>query len=180
MSRDDLQDAVSRWLREEGAGRDLDAETALATVFSALPALVPPAGFADRVLARAGIAAPLPAPFAAPAWLVRLGRALAAASLILAGLAALLLPFLLPVLGGALSLGRGVEWLAAGLLAACHTLVEALNVWDALAGVMATVGSLALRPTVLGMFLVALLVVATLLKGLHGWLVADRSSRHAQ
>jgi hypothetical protein len=45
-------DALSRWLAAERSGASEDAEEALAELLGELPRPAPPAGFADRVLAR--------------------------------------------------------------------------------------------------------------------------------
>jgi hypothetical protein len=46
-------DALNRWLAAERSGLDSDSEAALAELLGGLPRPAPPAGFADRVLARA-------------------------------------------------------------------------------------------------------------------------------
>lgn len=51
------QDALNRWLAAERDDHAEEADAALFELFEALPQVAPPAGFADRVLARAGIAA---------------------------------------------------------------------------------------------------------------------------
>lgn len=61
--RPNPQDALDRWLAAERGDHAEEADAALFELFEALPLAAPPAGFADRVLARAGIAA---APAAAP------------------------------------------------------------------------------------------------------------------
>jgi hypothetical protein len=82
--RPNPQDALDRWLAAERGDHAEEADAALFELFEALPLAAPPAGFADRVLARAGIAAvPAAAPvrwrlFASrPAWLL-LGLCVAA------------------------------------------------------------------------------------------------------
>jgi len=67
MSRPAAEDALSRFLAaelarsEDGAERSAEltesAEEALFALFAALPELAPPAGFAERTLARAGVGA---------------------------------------------------------------------------------------------------------------------------
>ena len=49
------QDALERWLAAERDDRADEAEGALLELFEALPLVAPPAGFADRVLVRAGL-----------------------------------------------------------------------------------------------------------------------------
>src|SRR4028118_2063289 len=64
------RELLNRWLTAEHEGQDDAAEAELFALFEALPPLAPPAGFADRVLARAGLVAiptPVPAQVATPA-----------------------------------------------------------------------------------------------------------------
>jgi hypothetical protein len=70
----DPVDALGRWLAAERSGFADDAEGALAELLEELPRPAPPAGFADRVLARTGhpeaaIAAAPASPARLPAWL---------------------------------------------------------------------------------------------------------------
>jgi hypothetical protein len=48
-------EALDRWLAAERDDRFDDADAALREMFEALPLVAPPAGFADRVLARTGL-----------------------------------------------------------------------------------------------------------------------------
>jgi hypothetical protein len=52
MPRTPPTDALSRWLAAERSGASEDAEAALAELLGELPRPAPPAGFAERVLAR--------------------------------------------------------------------------------------------------------------------------------
>jgi hypothetical protein len=124
-------DALSRWLAAERSGLAEDAEAALAELLGGLPRPAPPAGFADRVMARAlaapaaaapagaetdvaGAASPVPSLARRPAisWRsprrLHLGRRLAASLGLAAAAAALLVLLSLPVamraLAGAASL----------------------------------------------------------------------------
>ncbi len=111
---------LDRWLAAEAAQDDVRAEGALAAVFAWVPRLAPPAGFVDRVMAAAPVAARRAAP-AVWAW-----RWAVAASLALTGLATWLLPALrwaplrLPTTGEAFKAVASVtvaiaEWFATGL-----------------------------------------------------------------
>jgi hypothetical protein len=95
------QDALNRWLaaeRDDGSDSAEIADAALREMFEALPLLAPAAGFADRVLARAGLQPAKRDVFAS------LGlRLVLAASLIALSLGAIWLPPALRALGGLLS-----------------------------------------------------------------------------
>ena len=100
------QDALNRWLAAERDGRDGEAEAALLELFEALPMAAPAAGFADRVLLRAGLqTAAVPADlFAWRPLRIVLGLALAAT-----GFGVLWLPPLLHFLIGMWSVGGAVK-----------------------------------------------------------------------
>jgi hypothetical protein len=113
-------DALERWLAAERSGLDDDAEAALAELLVELPRPAPPAGFAERVLART-----LPSPHRR--WLGRrtwgrraaLGLAAAAAALLS------LSPFWLPALAPAISALLGAASVAGLVQAGFHAAVAA-------------------------------------------------------
>lgn len=107
------EEALNRWLAAERDDRSEEAEAALLELFEALPPLAPPAGFADRVLLRVAVPAPVRASFFARPW-ARLSVALC---LLAAALSWLWLPGLLRALAGTWSLGGLFE-------ASAHLLVE--------------------------------------------------------
>src|SRR5262245_65998595 len=94
------QNALDRWLAAERGDRAAEAEGALRELFEALPLIAPPAGFADRVLVRAGLAAARRDFFASRA--VRLVLVLCLAA---TGFGALWLPPTLRALAGLWSFG---------------------------------------------------------------------------
>jgi len=98
------QHALDRWLAAERGSRPEEAEAALHELFAALPLVAPPAGFADRVLVRAGLAAARRDLFAS-----RGVRLVLAACLAATGLGALWLPPTLRVLAGLWSLSSFVR-----------------------------------------------------------------------
>lgn len=120
MRSSNPEKALQSWLAAERAGgeeRAAEAEAALFELFESLPLLAPPAGFADRVLARAGVLAAEPA--ARPGrdlFASRWVRVLLAACVAGIGLASLLLP---PVFITAVRLGQllSVNDLVRGLVA---------------------------------------------------------------
>jgi hypothetical protein len=100
MPRTPPSDALSRWLAAEQSGFAEDADAALAELLEELPRPVPPAGFADRVMARtyhpeASIAPVAASPARPRRWRRRLGGPRLAAALgVAAAFAAALLALL--------------------------------------------------------------------------------------
>src|SRR5947199_6972819 len=103
--RHSQQDALNRWLAAERDGRDGEAETALLELFEALPLTRPAAGFADRVLVRAGLQT---APVAADLFAWRPLRIVLGMALAATGLGVLWLPPVLRFLAGLWSFGGAV------------------------------------------------------------------------
>jgi hypothetical protein len=157
-------DPLARWLAADSEGLDAEAEAALLELFEALPPLAPPAGFADRVLARAW---PAGMPAAAPArdlfaslW----ARLAVAASLVAMSLAVLWLPPLLVALKallGRFTLGGLIQAASLAVADAARWAVSAIELWDwAFRLGDALSSSLATPPVVAAM--VACLAVSTL------------------
>ena len=176
---------LDRWLAAERDGRDEDAETALFALFEALPPLAPPAGFADRVLARAGLAprqAPVPARwnlFASP-WF----RALVTLSLLATGLA---LPWLSEILRSLASLtsllwgpGDVVRLGTGALIAASQGLVAALALWDWLLGIGQALAAPFATPAMALVMIVCLLVSLVAFHFLRNLISRDRSWIHVE
>lgn len=159
-----------RFLAAEAAGREAEAEAALAVLFAAAPAPMPPAGFADRVMARIASRSL----FAHPG--SRLG--LAAALLLAAFSTALLAPMLLP-LAGLVSLadliGAGLRLLAAVTV----RVASALAGWESIGQVVAAIGRALLEPVTLPLVLAQFVVAALALRGLIRLARLQRSSNHA-
>lgn len=175
MSRK-LRSAVRKWLESERSGREEDADKALFQVFARLPEAPLPAGFADRVLARAGVA-PLPqrARLTFPAWAL---RGLVLVCLLLAGMSALLLPTLLPALAGLfhprLVLEVGLEALV-GLL---QRLGAGLAYWRAMSQVGGVFSSLVTTPPLFTALVTGILLSIGAFRLLHGLMVSERSIRY--
>lgn len=174
---------LRRWLAAEQDGRDGDAETALLALFEALPPLAPPAGFADRVLARAGLA-PIPAlvrrNLFVPVWL----RALVTLALLGTGLA---LPWLSGVLrslasvGSALwSLGDLVRLGTGALIALSQWLVAALAFWDWLLGIGRALAAPFATPAMALFMIGCLLVSLVAFHFLRNLITRDRSWIHVE
>ena len=121
------QNALDRWLAAERGDRPEEAEAALAELFGALPLIAPPAGFADRVLVRAGIQAARGGVFAS-----RVVRLVLAACLVAMGLGVLWLPPTLRWLAGRWSLSDLVQGGVQALIDGTQWLASALRLWDLL------------------------------------------------
>ena len=127
--RSPRHDILDQWLRAEQADRADEAEAALAALFAALPPLEPPAGFADRVLLRAGLMpAAEPAPWSL--WTSFWVRCLLALPLLAIGVSALWLPPTVRALAGLLSVSDLVRWWTATLVGACRWLGSFAGLWD--------------------------------------------------
>jgi hypothetical protein len=129
--------ALDRWLAAERYDRPEEAEAALLELFESLPLVAPPAGFADRVLARAGIQSARRDVFAW--WGARLAVALCLVAL---GLGTLWLPPVLRVLAGFWSFGGLVQVGVQALVDASQWLATALRVGD----LLLTIGGALTRP----------------------------------
>jgi len=123
------QDALERWLAAERDDRADEAEGALLELFEALPLVAPPAGFADRVLVRAGLQGAKRDLFA---W--RPLRIVLALCLVAAGFGVLWLPpvllWLPRVLAGFASVSGAVRVGTRALIDASGWLASGLRVWD--------------------------------------------------
>lgn len=169
---------LERWLAAETADDELAAELVFGTLLAAAPRLEPAAGFADRVLARAGVGVGVVAPVASSSrrWLLRLAAAFAA--LVVGPAMALVLPLLLPLLR-TLDVGSGVA-LAARVFAGLGSwLGHGVRFWDLLAALAQPVRAAAFTQGGLAVLLVctALCVLASRL--LYEIDSAHRSSVHA-
>lgn len=166
----DPSQAWLRFLAAEAAGRDDEADAALATLFAAAPAPVPAAGFADRVLARLVRRSP----FAHPGSRLGLAAALALAALS----SALLAPMLLP-LARLVSLADLVEGGSSLFAEVAVRLASGLAGWGSVGQIVATVGRALLEPATLPFVLTQFAVAALALRGLVRIARLQRSSNHA-
>lgn len=145
MATQRTPDALARWLAAEQAGHEQDAEAALFELLEELPPIAPPAGFADRVMARwtlesANLASPavLPVPAAVrgpvPVW----ARVVLGLGVLTAGAAFFLLPVVLIALGalsgsvGSLSLAEILRAGVHGLSSASQGAASLVGLWQAL------------------------------------------------
>src|SRR5215210_4565932 len=149
--------ALDRWLTAERYDRPDEADAALLELFESLPLIAPPAGFADRVLVRAGIQSAARRDLFA-GWGARLAVALC---LVAVGLGALWLPPVLQVLAGFWSFGGLVQAGVRTLIDASQWLAAALRVGD----LVLTIGRALTRPLTMPQ-VTAGLVVCLLLSSL--------------
>lgn len=189
-------DALSLWLAAEQAGSEEAAEAALAELCHMLPLAAPPAGFADRVVARTAPSAPSApfapmAPSARPApparyrrawgwrrWLPAAGLAAAVQALT----APLWLPFLLRGFGAILNASTISKTLLSAVdgITACGRWLADLVTWShtLLVLLRALVEPLA-TPPVAVLTVICLLMSTLALHWLHDLIERDRRWVHA-
>jgi hypothetical protein len=169
-------DPLTRWLAAERDDRSGEAEAALLELFEALPPLAPPAGFADRVMARVGLqdAKAVREELFAHRWT----RLALAGCLLAMALSALWLPQTIVALAGTWSFGGLIEICVRGLAEAGIWLAAAFR----LGGWFFSLGSTLTRPlatpqvaTIVG----GCLLVSTLAFRFLRDLIQERSWTHA-
>lgn len=172
------QDALNRWLVAERDDRSDAADAALREMFEALPLLAPAAGFADRVLARAGLQPVKRDVFAS------LGlRLVLAASLIALSLGAVWLPPTLHALGGVFggmfsgmfSLSGVVELGVRGMAEASRGLASVLSLGEWLYSLGQALSGLLLAPQVMAALATCLLVSGLAFRFLRAHISGERS-----
>lgn len=131
--RPNPHDALDRWLAAERDDRPEAADAALFELLEALPLVAPPAGFADRVLVRAGIAA-APAAVRAKwdlfAW--RPARLLLGFCLVAVAFSVLWLPPVVELMARIWSFSDLVQVGVSALTGLTHGLASVLRLWDLL------------------------------------------------
>lgn len=171
-----LNRAVRQWLQTEQSSPSEMAERALERVFSRLPPEPVPAGFADRVMARAGFAVAAPPRHS---WAAVWGlRAIVSLCFVLVALFLLVIPSYLPALLGIFNLSRATEMGVSGLVGLFHQLGSGLIVWRALSAAGAILSSTLSSPQYLTTLFLAALVSMGALRVLHEVIIAERSSRY--
>ena len=143
------QNALDRWLAAERDERPEEAEAALLELFEALPLIAPPAGFANRVLVRAGLKAARRDLFASRGMRLVLALCLAAISL-----GALWLPPTLRALAGLWSFSGLVRAGVEALIGAVQWLASVLRLGE----LLLTVGRALTEPLTLPQVTAALLI----------------------
>lgn len=163
--------ALDRWLKAERDDRSEAADEALFELFEALPLIAPPAGFADRVLLRAGLQAAAKRDLFAS-----LGaRLVVALSLVALGLGAFWLPPVLRFLAGFWSFGGLVQAGVQGLTLATEWLASALRVWDLLGSIAGAIVEVLTLPQVMAGLLVCLLVSSLAFRFLRDQITGERN-----
>jgi hypothetical protein len=168
------QDALDRWLAAEREDLDGEAEAALLELFEALPAVgitAPPAGFADRVLVRAGLQAAAPADLFA--W--RPLRIVLALALVLTSFGALWLPPVLRFLAGLWSVGGMVRGTIQVLTDASQWLAAALRFSDLLGTIVQALAQPLAVPQVLAALILALLASSLAFRFLRDQITGERN-----
>jgi hypothetical protein len=164
-------DALDRWLKAERDDRPEEANEALFELFEALPLIAPPGGFADRVLARAGIQAAAKRDLFAS-----LGARLVVALCVVAlGLGALWLPPVLRYLAGLWSFGDLVQSGVHGLTLATEWLASALRVWDLVGSILGALVQVLMMPQVMAGLLACLIVSSLAFRFLRDQITGERN-----
>jgi hypothetical protein len=167
------QDALDRWLAAERDDRADEAEAALRALFEAVPGIAmaaPPAGFADRVLARAGLQESARADWLA--W--RPLRIVLALALAAAGFGVLWLPPVLRFVAGLWSVGGVVRGALRAVVEASQWLATALRCWDLLSTIAHALVQPVAVPQVMAALVVALLVSSLAFRVLRDQLTGER------
>ena len=168
--RQSRHDALERWLEAEREDRSDAAEAALLELFESLPLTAPPAGFADRVLARAGLVEVRQDLFA---W--RPLRVVLALCLLATGLGALWLPPVLGFLAGLWSVGGVVRGALRVMTDAASWLVKALRLWDFLLMVGHALARPLAEPQVMAILLGCLLASGLAFRFLRDQITGERN-----
>ena len=170
---------LDRWLSAERADHTDEAEAALMALLATLPPLHPSAGFADRVMLRAGLA---PASVAATAGRSLLAsfwvRGLLTLCLLAIGVSALWLPQTLRAFAGLVSVGDLVRLWTGSVVGACRWLGSALGVWEFLLTVGRALATPLETPTMALAMVSCLLVSMVAFRFLRNLITPDRSWIH--
>ena len=167
-----LQRAFDKWLDLEQRGQPpVEADEALRQVFLGLPQIPLPVGFADRVLARLGLAAPAPPSFAL--------RVAVGLCLSLTGLSVVLLP---GTLKSVTDLLMAVSWIEVGtsaLVGFVQRVAEGFAVWRVVSDVGEILATAFDTRIVLVALSLSVLLSAGAFRMLYGLMIQGRSSRYA-
>ena len=169
--RHSQQDALDRWLAAERNGLDGEAEAALLELFEALPLTSPAAGFADRVMVRAGLQAAASADLFA--W--RPLRIVLGLVLFATGLGVLWLPPVLRFLAGLWSVGGAVQGGIRALADASQLLAMARRLWDLLLTIVHALAQPLAVPQVMAVLVLSLLASSLAFRYLRDQITGERN-----
>ena len=164
-------DALDRWLHAERDDHPEQADAALFELFEALPLIAPPAGFADRVLLRAGIQAAAKRDLFASRG-ARLVVSLGVAAL---GFGALWLPPVLRLLAGLWSFGGLVQGGVRALTVATEWLASVLRAWDVVESIGGALTRALTAPPVMAGLLACVLVSSLAFRFLRDQITGERN-----
>lgn len=172
-----LHKSVRHWLHEERHDRPDSAELGLRRVFAQLPLPGPAPGFADRVLARVGLA-PEPRLLGtlSTAWAWRLAIALC---LVLVTVTVLLTPGIVYVVFGSLKGDSLAQIGTTALVGFLQRFGEGLAVWQAFSGAGRILASTLNTPFVYAALIVGSLFSIGAFRVLHGLMISDRGTNYA-
>lgn len=165
-----IEELWTRYLAAEAAGRDAEAEEALAELFRSAESPAPAPGFVGRVMTRIASRSVFRRP------VVQLG--LAATLLAAAVSAALFAPMLLPLAG----LVRPADLLSAAISALASLSVffaSGISVWESAGRFVIVVGRALVEPGPLSFVVAQFAIAAVALRGLLRLARHGRSSSHA-
>ncbi|HEV2854019.1 MAG TPA: hypothetical protein VHC97_14570 [Thermoanaerobaculia bacterium] len=171
-------DALDRWLKAERDDRSEAADEALFELFKALPLIAPPAGFADRVLSRAGLQA---AAVRRDLFASRVARLAVVLCLMSLGLGVLWLPLVLRALAslwGPWSFGDLVQGGVRALIDATRWLASALRIGDVLFGIGRALTQALTVPQVTAGLVVCLIVSSLAFRYLRDQITGERNWTH--
>ncbi len=168
MKRTQPARSIDDWLAAEADGRPDDADRLLRDVMRAVPRLLPGAGFADRVVAAAGLASPVPSSGLWSRWWVRaaLGTAMVLVALAVGSLSGASVVSVGVALADGASHGIVWTWGWVGSWAAAGW-----SVWTVLAQVGAGAAAVITTPSVAAFLAMNLVVAAAALAALRRLLV---------
>lgn len=162
---------LDRWLAAERDDRFDEADAALLELFEALPSIAPPAGFAERVLARAGFQPAAKRDFFASRGL----RLVLAVCLVVTVLGTLWLPPVLRALAGLWSLSDVVEGGTRALTEGTQVIASVLRVWDFLFALGRTLAEALAAPQIAAVLTLSLLASGLAFRFLRDQISGERN-----
>ncbi len=171
-------EALDRWLAAERDDRADEAEAALLEMFEALPLLAPPAGFADRVLVRAGLQRVGQEIAMRSVFASRFLRLVLVLSLIATGLGGVWLPPTLRALAGLWSLGDLVELGVRAVAAGSRGLATVLSICDWVFSLGRALAEPLMAPQVMAILTLSLLASGLAFRFLRDQITGERSWNH--